>query len=150
MRYIEAVLNEALRLYPSLPINVKTAVNDDVWPDGTRVRRGNVCLFNMYAMARDTDIWGEDAAEFKPERWLDLESSVDSYKYPVFNGGPRECLGKRAAQVEMKTCLAVLLPRVSFRLAVPKEQVVPDGTLTIGMAQGLPLLRESAAAAGAQ
>lgn len=40
--------------------------------------------------------------------------------------------------VEMKTCLAMLLPHVSFRLAVPEEQICPDAQLTIGMGRGLP------------
>jgi hypothetical protein len=40
--------------------------------------------------------------------------------------------------VEMKTCLAMLLPQLSFQLAVPAEQITLDAQLTIGMASGLP------------
>jgi fatty acid omega-hydroxylase len=141
--FLQAVLNETLRLYPSVPLDLKFVLEDDVWPDGTRVRRGNVAVYNIYAMGRDPAIWGAHAADFRPERWLEMDSNPDSYKFPVFNAGPRECLGKRLAQVEMKTCLAVLLPRLSFKLAVPAGEIIPDGQLTIGMGRGLPCFVES-------
>jgi len=142
LRYLQAVLNEALRLYPSVPLDLKFALKDDVWPDGTIVRRGNIVMYNIYSLGRDTGIWGADAEQFRPERWLEMDRLPDSYTFPVFNAGPRECLGKRLAQVEMKTCLAVLLPRLSFNLAVPASEIITDGQLTIGMGRGLPCFVE--------
>mmetsp|Transcript_51077 Transcript_51077/g.110698 ORF Transcript_51077/g.110698 Transcript_51077/m.110698 type:complete len:521 (+) Transcript_51077:98-1660(+) len=136
--YVQAVLNEGLRLYPSVPLDMKRAENDDTLPDGTFVPRGSAVFYNIYAMGRDTKLWGPDASEFKPERWLNMDGPVDSYLFPVFNAGPRECLGKRLAQVEMKACLAYLLPSFSFKLAVPPKDVVPDSQITIGMSSGLP------------
>lgn len=136
--YLQAVLNEALRLFPSVPIDAKFAANDDTLPDGTFVPRGTVVMYNIYAMGRSCAIWGEDAEVFRPERWLEREAPPDNYSYPVFNAGPRECLGRRLAMVEMKTCLAMLLPQVSFQLAVPAEEICADAQLTIGMGRGLP------------
>merc|ERR1712232_130104 len=89
-------------------------------------------------MGRDTAIWGEDAEVFRPERWMEMEEVPSSYHYPVFNAGPRECLGKRLAMVEMKACLAMLLPHLSMKLAIPADDVTADAQLTIGMAAGLP------------
>lgn len=48
----------------------KFAVADDVLPDGTKVRRGNIVAFYPYAMGRMEYLWGPDALEFKPDRWL--------------------------------------------------------------------------------
>lgn len=139
--YLQAVLSEALRLYPSVPLDAKVAECDDSLPDGTFVPRGTVVLYNVYGMGRDPAIWGEDAETFRPERWLEFAWEVPTgYRYPVFNAGPRECLGKRLAMVEMKTCLAMLLPQVSFKLAVAEEQISPSAQLTIGMSQGLPCI----------
>ena len=45
--------------------------SDDVLPDGFNVRKGDVIAYMPYAMGRMKYIWGEDALEFKPERWLD-------------------------------------------------------------------------------
>jgi len=136
--YMNAVLSEALRLYPSVPIDIKLALEDDVWPDGTKIPAGTNIVYNIYTMGRDPLIWGPDAEEFRPERWLEMSSAPDNYHYPVFNGGPRECLGRRLAMVEMKTCLAMLLPHVTLKLAVPAESICTDSQLTIGMGAGLP------------
>lgn len=138
LRYLEAVLNEALRLYPSVPVDAKCAANDDIWPDGTVVRRGTMVVYNIYAMGRDTQIWGDDAAIFRPDRWLERKELPTSYEYAAFNAGPRECLGKRLAVIEMKACLATLLPNISFDLAIPADQIIPDSQLTLGMGRGLP------------
>lgn len=136
--YLQAVLNETLRLYPSVPIDVKYSLLNDTLPDGTYVPAGTTVFYNIFSMGRDTALWGEDASEFKPERWLAMEEPLSNFAYPVFNAGPRECLGRRLAFVEMTTCLATLLPCLSFKLAAPVEQIKPDSQLTIGMASGLP------------
>lgn len=47
-------------------------------------------------MSRDTEIWGEDASEFKPSRWIDENGELirpSQYKFHAFNAGPRLCLG---------------------------------------------------------
>ncbi|RKO88952.1 cytochrome P450 [Blyttiomyces helicus] len=95
MRYSNAVFHETLRLYPSVPKESKQALADDVLPDGTIVDAGTYVLWIPYAMGRSRAIWGEDAKEYRPDRWLeekDLQPS--SWEYPVFNGGPRICLGR--------------------------------------------------------
>jgi len=135
--YLQAVLSEALRLYPSVPIDVKMAAQADTLPDGTFVPKGAMVMYDIYSMGRDASSWGEDAEVFRPERWLEMKEAPDNYKYVVFNAGPRECLGRRLAVVEMKACLAMLLPNVSLKLAVPPEEVVHDAQLTIGMGMGL-------------
>lgn len=135
--FLQAVLSEALRLYPSVPIDIKCAVDNDTLPDGTWVPRGSIVMYNIYGMNRDSSIWGEDAHIFRPERWLE-NPAPNNYTYPVFNAGPRECLGRRLSLVEMKTCLATILPHVTFKLAVPEEEIIIDGQLTIGMSRGLP------------
>jgi len=146
--YLQAVISEALRLHPSVPIDAKETSNDDTLPDSTFVPAGTIVLYNIYAMGRDCSIWGDDAASFRPERWLEMDSVPDNYRYPVFNAGPRECLGRRLAMVEMKTCLAMLLPEISFELAIPAGEITPDTQLTLGMARGLPCYVQSVREAG--
>jgi len=136
--YLQAVINEAMRLYPSIPVGCKVAVDDDVLPSGTTVAAGTVLWYNLYAMGRDPEIWGVDAKTFRPERWLEMEAPPDNYRYPVFHAGPRECLGKSLALVEIKACFAMLLPQLSFKLAVHEEQIKMDAQLCIGMGHGLP------------
>jgi cytochrome P450 len=136
--YLHAVISEALRLYPSVPVLAKVAADDDTWPDGSFVPKGTMVLYDIYSMGKDKHIWGDDADVFRPERWIEMKNPPTNYEYVVFNAGPRECLGRRLALIEMKICLATLLPSISFELAVPADQIIPDAQLTIGMGRGLP------------
>jgi len=137
LTYLQNVINEGLRLHPSVPLDSKVAVADDTLPDGTFMPRGTVLQFSPYAMGRSVELWGEDAEAFRPERW-EHRAPPSPYEYPVFNAGPRECLGKRLAWVEMRACLAQVLRAVRLELAVPWESVRMDFQLTLGMSSGLP------------
>jgi len=65
--FLQAVINESLRLYPSVPLDTKVSLSDDTLPDGSPVAKGDVIVYNIFAMGRSKKIWGEDADEFKPE-----------------------------------------------------------------------------------
>jgi cytochrome P450 len=71
LKYTEAFLMEVLRLHPSVPKEAKCCFQDDILPDGTPVKVGDVVAFLPWCMGRDFDLWGEDCMEFKPERFLD-------------------------------------------------------------------------------
>jgi cytochrome P450 len=137
LKYVQAVVDEALRLYPSVPADSKVSVADDTLPDGTFVPAGCVIQFNPYSMGRSKKLWGEDAELFRPERWIGAEMP-SAFTYTVFNAGPRECLGKRLAWVEMKAILVGILRTVKLTLAVPRDEILPDVQLIIGMSSGLP------------
>ena len=105
MKYLRAVLNESLRLYPILPENARIAQVDTVLPlgggeDGKApifVKKGQVASWSVYAMHRRRDFYGEDAEEFKPERWIDSEERKGlrvGWEYLPFHGGPRICIGR--------------------------------------------------------
>jgi cytochrome P450 len=91
-------LNEVLRLYPAVPGNRKQALADDILPDGTPVRKGDEITFQPFCQGRSKLVWGPDAKEFKPERWISDDGNslirVDHGKFPAFHAGPRTCLGK--------------------------------------------------------
>jgi len=143
LEYLQAVISESLRLHPSVPVDMKQVLADDVLPNGTFVPKGSSVWYTAYGMARSKKIWGEDAAVFRPARWLEMKQPPDPYSYPVFHAGPRECLGKRLAQVEMKALLATVLRDFHLRLAVPVETIRADTQLTIGMYPGLPCFVEA-------
>jgi len=88
MPFLEACIMETLRLYPSVPLDSKNALEDDTLPDGTFVPAGVECAYSPYCFGRSVDIWGADAGEFKPERWLGTPTP-SQYKYLTFNAGPR-------------------------------------------------------------
>ncbi|XP_028765511.1 cytochrome P450 94A2-like [Neltuma alba] len=152
MVYTHAALCESMRLYPPVPVDTKEAAIDDVLPDGTFVKKGTRVAYHVYAMGRSEKLWGSDWAEFRPERWLkvvegpDAEGtkwkfvSTDPFTYPVFQAGPRVCLGKEMAFLQMKRIVGGVLRR--FRVvpaAAEGVEPVYIAHLTSLMKNGFPV-----------
>ncbi|XP_068667784.1 cytochrome P450 86A1-like [Aristolochia californica] len=139
--YMKAALTETLRLYPSVPEDSKYVVSDDVLPDGTAVPAGSSITYSIYSVGRMKSIWGEDCLEFRPERWLSqdgtrLELQKDGYRFMAFNAGPRICLGKDLAYLQMKSVASSILLRHRLE-AVPGHKVEQKMSLTLFMKNGL-------------
>lgn len=139
--YLKAALSETLRLYPSVPEDSKHVIADDVLPDNTFVPAGSSITYSIYSTGRMKSVWGEDCLEFRPERWLSddktrFEPPADFFKFVAFNAGPRVCLGKDLAYLQMKSIAAGVLLR--YRLAlVPGHRVEQKMSLTLFMKHGL-------------
>ena len=106
MNYLQNVLTETLRLYPSVPVNFRTAKMTTVLPTGggpdrtapVLIPKGSTVAYSTYAMHRRPDLYGMDAELFRPERWnedmpMRLDKTSATWGYLPFNGGPRACLG---------------------------------------------------------
>ncbi|KAF3512178.1 hypothetical protein F2Q69_00002306 [Brassica cretica] len=141
MQYLHAALSETLRLYPPVPVDMRCAENDDILADGHRVKRGDNVYYLAYAMGRMTYVWGQDAEEFKPERWLkDGKFQPESpFKFISFHAGPRICLGKDFAYRQMKIVSMVLLHFFRFKMADEKSNVRYKRMLTLHIEGGLHL-----------
>jgi len=104
--YLRYVLDEALRLYPPVPLNARTALKDTSIPEGGGpdglspifIPKGTTVSYSVWAMHRRPDLWGPDAAKFVPERWEG--GKMRGWQYLPFNGGPRICLGQQYALTE--------------------------------------------------
>ncbi|RJE21193.1 Cytochrome P450 [Aspergillus sclerotialis] len=107
MPYLANVLKEILRLYPSVPVNTRTAHKMTTLPTGggpdrrspVLIQKGENVAFCVYAMHRREDLYGKDAEYFRPERWdedlpLFRDEKTAAWGYLPFNGGPRICLGR--------------------------------------------------------
>jgi cytochrome P450 len=106
LQYTHAVLYENMRLFPPVQFDSKFCAAADVLPDGTYVEGESRVMYHPYAMGRMPTIWGADYEAFRPDRWLTGPGGsfapASLYKYPVFQGGLRVCLGKELAITEMK------------------------------------------------
>ncbi|KAG1742288.1 cytochrome P450 [Suillus paluster] len=134
--FLDAVVHEILRLHPPISEFVRLAAADDVIPLGEPVRtasgkmtdsisvaKGSLITISAGAINRSFSIWGPDAKEFKPDRWLaeggisGKAKEVQGHRHLLtFVDGPRTCLGKDFALAEFKTVLSVLVKNFMFEM----------------------------------
>lgn len=148
--YLNAVVNETLRLYPAVPVTGRIAVQDTTVL-GVPVARGTPVTIPQWAINVDTKLWGDDAMAFNPERWLDTRDGVatlnptggasSNYALATFLHGPRSCIGAAFAKGEFACLLAAWVGRFEFEL-VDKELMDPaklkvKGGVTIKPLDGL-------------
>ena len=116
--YAAAIVKEALRLYPPIPLFPRVAGADDVLPDGTRVAAGEAIFMSAYALGRLPATWGDDVARFDPMRFSPAaEAARHRFAFTPFGAGPRMCLGAGFALTSATLVLATLAAR--FRVALP-------------------------------
>ncbi|ETL26561.1 hypothetical protein F441_20348 [Phytophthora nicotianae CJ01A1] len=140
--YLEATIRELLRVMPAGPLIATHCVRDTVFPDGTFVPKNTDIGIAFYTTGRLTSVWGEDALEFKPERFLDAETGeiikVSSSKFCAFSAGPRICVGRNLAYLEMKIVIANIVSR--FHLVPEPNQPTPAYTQGITLGMQTPLM----------
>ncbi|KAL0679063.1 hypothetical protein Bca4012_007044 [Brassica carinata] len=137
--YLHGALYETMRLYPPLPFQRKTSIKSDVLPSGHIVDANSNVIFLVYALGRMRSVWGEDALEFKPERWVSETGELrhePSSKFLVFNTGPRTCSGKHLAMTSMKTIVVEILQHYDIKL-VQGHKIKPKAHLNLLMKHGL-------------
>ncbi|GAA6031835.1 hypothetical protein JCM8097_002013 [Rhodosporidiobolus ruineniae] len=132
--YLDAVMREAVRFEGNIASLPRIAAQDDLIPlsqpirsvrdpfktlSHIPVRKGQHIEISVYSANRSKAIYGEDAEEFRPERWLDPEKKIEG-GVGVWSGimsflhGQRACIGYRFALYQMKACLSVLLDDFEF------------------------------------
>ncbi|RPD55361.1 cytochrome P450 [Lentinus tigrinus ALCF2SS1-7] len=166
LQYLDAVCRETLRLYPPVPfvcreldmiLPLSQAIRgvDGQMMSQVHVPKGTTVVVDLQASNRNPALWGEDAYEWKPERWLaPVPQALEDANIPgvyshlmTFFGGQRSCLGFKFSQLEMKVLVSVLLS--SFRFSLTGKPIVWNNSAityptigTVSLKSELPLLVE--------
>ncbi|KAL0820900.1 hypothetical protein ABMA28_005560 [Loxostege sticticalis] len=123
--YMEMVILETLRLYPPFPTIQRMCTKDYPIPDSHAVvEAGTIVLFPTLGIQRD-DQYFPRAEAFEPERWALDQAQPPPGVYMPFGDGPRYCIGKRFAMIQMKCCLAQVLPHVKITPVSPVARTAP-------------------------
>ena len=123
-----------------MPVDPKYNVQHDTLPDGTFVPAGTTVQYFPILMGRDAKAWAPDPLAVRPERWFAgaAPAPVSSFAYPVFQAGPRICLGMNFAYLEAKVLVCALCQRFRLRLAPDQtREVEPNVTVTLSIRNGL-------------
>lgn len=145
--YLHAVCTEVLRLWAPVGLTLRIAAHDTSI-NGQFVPKDTTIILAPWAVNTSTHLWGADALDFKPERWLDADGkannkgSADSnFSFLTFLHGPRSCIGQKFAQAEFECLLAAWVGRfeTAFEEGSPLAKGEPEikGGITAKPKEGL-------------
>ncbi|KAK9371021.1 cytochrome P450 [Lipomyces kononenkoae] len=136
LKYLHNVVQEVLRFYPPVPETHRVPL-EDIYICGQLIPKGTVVQIVTPVINNGRRFWGEDARQFSPDRWDDIQAH-GAMSFLTFLQGPRSCIGKRFATLEIKCLLIALVGSFKFEL-MDGYEVRFRNRITFGIAGGLPL-----------
>ncbi|XP_048825781.1 cytochrome P450 4V2-like [Brienomyrus brachyistius] len=136
LRYLECVIKESLRLFPSVPLFARN-ICEECQINGFKVPKGVNAIIIPYALHRDPRYF-PDPEEFRPERFLPEHSAGrHPYAFIPFSAGLRNCIGQRFAMMEEKVILTWILRHFHVESSQKREDLRPLGDLILRPEQGI-------------
>lgn len=130
LEYLEMVIKESLRLFPSVPMYARTTSVDCVL-DGHAIPAGTDCVVVTQTINTNRNFWSNPQV-FDPERFTsDNSVGRHPYSYLPFSAGPRNCIGQRFALMEEKVMLARLFQKFSLQSCDRTEDLKMMGDLVL-------------------
>ncbi|GMR61302.1 hypothetical protein PMAYCL1PPCAC_31497, partial [Pristionchus mayeri] len=130
LKYMDAVIRESLRHYPLGSVVVTRECTKACEIGGFRFEKGDTIATDTWSMHMDEEVWGEDASEFRPERWFE-SSDRPRTAFQSFGEGPRMCLGMRIAYMQEKVALLKLLSRFRIEKSENTNPLKLVGSITV-------------------
>lgn len=141
LAYAEKVVTEALRLYPTVWLLGREAI-EPTEVGGHPVPVGTTVYMSQWVLHRDPRFF-EDPLAYRPDRWDGgLAKKIPRYAYFPFGGGPRICIGNAFAMMEATLLLAAIARKFRVRVVRP-DRVVPLPTMTLRPVGGIEVVLEA-------
>ncbi|KAK9199291.1 hypothetical protein WN944_014479 [Citrus x changshan-huyou] len=139
-KLVQMILYEVLRLYPPITVLSRAVFKETKLGNLTLPAGVQICL-PMILVHQDPELWGDDAVEFKPERFAEgiSKAAKNQVSYFPFALGPRICVGQNFALVEAKMATAMILQNYSFELS-PSYVHAPTAVPTLHPELGTQLI----------
>ena len=119
--FTQAVIYETLRLRTTVSVGLPRVVPaGGATVCGQHFKAGTVLSTPTYTTHRDTRVWGTNALEFEPERWIGQSKAELEKAFLGFSYGPRACIGRNVAFMELKKTVATLFRRFEYRHVYPE------------------------------
>ncbi|KAF3794758.1 Cytochrome P450 [Nymphaea thermarum] len=140
LKTVTMILYEALRLYPPA-VFIARYTYKSIQVGGLTLPPGVRLLLPVLQIHHDQQVWGDDADEFKPERFSSGVSNASTHQLAFFpfGSGPRICLGQSFALIEARMALAMILQHFSFELS-PSYIHAPHTVVTLQPQYGAPII----------
>ncbi|EJC97665.1 cytochrome P450 monooxygenase [Fomitiporia mediterranea MF3/22] len=122
LQYLEAVINEGLRVHPTPGLGLPRVVPEGgLNVCGKWFPEGTILSVPTYTIHRNTGVWGEDANVFRPERWFEGDQAAMQKVFNAFSFGPRACIGRNLAMMELYIIIASIFHRYELILEEPNK-----------------------------
>jgi cytochrome P450 len=105
--------------------------------NGVTIPKGTIIFIAISAINFDETVWGPDVDQFNPDRWEKLPDTVTNFSYMTFLQGPRNCIGRRFAETEMKVLLVELIKRLRFDEVVKGRYIEKKAMITTRPKNGM-------------
>ncbi|CAL1268169.1 unnamed protein product [Larinioides sclopetarius] len=130
MKYLDCVLKESQRIYPSVPF-IARQINEDTNICGYPIPKGTLSLVHIHSLHRD-ERWFPNPEKFDPDRFLPENcTNRHPFAYIPFSAGPRNCIGQRFAQMEEKIIVSTVLRHYTLESLDQRDKLPPAPELIL-------------------
>ena len=118
--YLAACINEGLRLHSTSAVGLPRVVPPGGLVIGGRMYpEGSILSVPTFTIHRDPEVWGPDVDVYRPERWLEGDKEKMWQAFNPFSYGPRACIGKNLANMELQLIIGSIFRRFDFVMLNP-------------------------------
>ncbi|XP_034476404.1 cytochrome P450 4p1-like [Drosophila innubila] len=133
LKYLECVIKETIRMYPSVPVMARQTPSETELPNGIILPVGTQIVIQVFDLHRNSKHW-DAPEEFDPERFLpENYNNRHTFAYIPFSAGQRNCIGQKYAMLEIKTLLIYIIKQFKILPLIDPKDLIFHSGITLGV-----------------